>query len=488
MPLRPRFWRSTAARPCHYAGNVRSLRVTIALIVVGTAQVWGGGIVPLPLAAGPQTGEKPNIVVILTDDQRWDTLWAMPTVQAELVARGMDLANYFVENPLCCPSRATLLTGQAAHTTGVYTNHDPSGFDEFEPHEGSTVTTWLHDGGYHAGLVGKYLNGYGVNDVEHIPPGWDQWYALADNYYYNTKWSLNGTLATFGDDPEDYGIDLAAGFAVEFIANVPADQPLFLWFASSGPHEPATPPDRYIGAFDDLPPWRPPSYNEFQIGDKPLYIRALPRLKKSDRARLDTFRRDQYSVDLAIDDAVQAILSALEGSGRLQNSVVIFTSDNGLTWGEHRIDKQKNTPYEEAIRAPMIVRWDDVVAAGAADHHLVSNMDLAPTLAAIGGVGAPNVEGMSLLPVLTRMPTAWRTDLLIEHGGGAPVAPPFCAVRNNARLTYVDYFTTGEEELYDLTVDPYQMENKAGDPDYAEVLAALRNRSAELCVPLPPKE
>lgn len=136
----------------------------------------------------------------------------------------------------------------------------------------------------------------------------------------------------------------------------------------------------------------------------------------------------------------------------------------------------------------MIVRWDDVVAAGAADHHLVSNMDLAPTLAAIGGVGAPDVEGMSLLPVLTRMPTAWRTDLLIEHGGGAPLAPPFCAVRNNARLTYVDYFTTGEEELYDLTVDPYQMENKAGDPDYAEVLAALRNRSAELCVPLPPKE
>jgi N-acetylglucosamine-6-sulfatase len=412
----------------------------------------------------------------------------MPTVQAELVSRGMDLANYFVENPLCCPSRATLLTGQASHTTGVYTNHEPSGFEDFKPNEGSTIATWLQDGGYYAGLVGKYLNGLGVRNVDHIPPGWDQWYAMVESYYYNTKWSLNGTLVTFGDDPEDYGIDLGAGFAAEFIMNAPADQPLFLWFAPPAPHAPATPPDRYVGAFDDLQPWRPPSYNEFDIADKPLYIRALPRLDKSARAKLDTFRRDQYSANLAVDDAVQAILTALEASGRLKHSVVIFTSDNGFTWGEHRMNREKNTPYEEAIRAPLIVRWDGVVAAGATDRHLVSNMDIAPTLAAIGGVDAPDVEGMSLLPVLTRMPTAWRSDLLIEHAGSAPLAPPFCGVRNKAGLTYVDYFTTGEEELYDLTVDPYQMRNRANDPDYAQVLAALRNRSAELCVPLPPEE
>jgi arylsulfatase A-like enzyme len=249
----------------------------------------------LPVAAkapssGRQLGDTgPNIVLILTDDQRWDTLWAMPHVQSELVARGVTFSNSFVVDSLCCPSRASILTGEYSHTTGIYKNESPNGgFGSFK--DPSTTATWLHDTGYHTGLIGKYLNGYRPKKVAYIPPGWDRWFAILqgriDNesaYYYNYSVSDQGTLASYGATDADYSTDVFAAQADTFIRATDSAQPLFLTFAPVAPHAPARAPTRYAHSFSDLPPYRPPSYNETDVSDKPAYIQALKKLGSRQR-------------------------------------------------------------------------------------------------------------------------------------------------------------------------------------------------------------
>jgi arylsulfatase A-like enzyme len=195
----------------------------------------------------------------------------------------------------------------------------------------------------------------------------------------------------------------------------------------------------------------------------------------------DAFRIAQLESLLAVDDAVGTILDALTETGRMANTLVVFASDNGYLWGEHRLD-EKNIPYEESIRIPMVVRYDAVEdSPGAIDARFVLNADLAPTFAEAADIAAPAVEGTSFLPLLSS-DVGWRRDFLVEHSGAT--APPFCQIRST-NATYVLY-ATGEEELYDLVKDPYQLENRSTDPDYASVLAELRARQRRLCVPTPP--
>src|SRR5205809_3921053 len=219
-----------------------------------------GGLAPANGLAGEGRSDLPNVVVILTDDQRWDTLWSMPTVQSELIGHGIEFTNGFVVNPLCCPSRASLITGQYSHTHGVYTNAGPYGGFQHFAGDDSTIATWLHDGGYWTGFVGKYLNGYRPQDG-YIPPGWDRWVAM-NLGYYNYWLNIDGVPAYFGSDPEDYSTDVLGADAASFIRDSPTDQPLLLDFAPYAPHGPATPSVTYQDAFSDLPPWRAPSYNE----------------------------------------------------------------------------------------------------------------------------------------------------------------------------------------------------------------------------------
>ena len=428
-------------------------------------------------------GHAPNIVLILTNDQRFDTLWAMPTVESQLVAKGIEFTKGYISNPVCCPSRSSILTGLYSHTTGVYTN-DPSqpygGFPAF--HDGSTVSTWLHDDGYRTALIGKYLNGYSGS---YVPPGWDRWFVTWDGHgYYDYQANSDGTVTTHGSASTEYSTDVLARQATDFIGSTQDAQPLFLYFAPHAPHAPATPAPRDAHAFSKLEPNRPPNYNEADVSDKPAYIRDEPQLSGEAAAAVDRFRRDQYRTLLATDRAVASILDALTASGRISNTMIVFMSDNGMLWGEHRW-ANKLVPYEESARVPFVVRYDPLIAAPRTDGHLVVNIDLAPTFAQLAGVDTPAVEGRSLLPLLTSSEAPWRTDFLMEHlrmdVGGVPT---YCAVHSE-RYVYVDYIT-GEEELYDLARDPFELQNEVENATYKDTLGAMRDRLEQLCRPRPP--
>jgi N-acetylglucosamine-6-sulfatase len=433
----------------------------------------------------PSGASTPDIVLILTDDQRWDELGPrfMPNVQALLVDRGVTFSNAFVVNSLCCPSRASILTGQYSHTTGVYQNSgDHGGFSVFE--DGSTIATWLRDAGYRTSLIGKYLNGY---NTSYLPPGWDRWVAFqgADvgGAYYEYDLNIDGTLVHHGHEESDYSTDVLASEADSFIRTTDRGQPIFLYFAPFAPHTPYAPAPRHGSAFRHLPPRRPPNFNEEDVSDKPQWVQELPLLSpEKERQAIET-RKAQFRTLLSVDDAVDTILTALSGTGRLSNTLVVYMSDNGLSLGEHRWNEKK-AAYEEDIRVPLIARYDPLVPSARTDRHLVTNIDLAPTFADVAGVEAGDVEGMSLVPLLSSPdPVEWRKDFLVEHLGGLEI-PTYCAVRS-AGFSYVSYVTE-EEELYDLGLDPYQLVNVAADMAYADVRERMRYRTQVLCDPPPP--
>lgn len=420
----------------------------------------------------------------------------MPTVQRELVGRGVSFDNFFVVNPLCCPSRVSILTGGYSHSTGVYLNTGPRGLPAFR--EESTLATWLDDAGYETGFVGKYLNGYARTDV---PPGWDRWIAFTGTLkkgvppnYFGYELSVDGELQAHGFAPEDYSTDVLGRRAAEFVRET--DGPFLLVFAPFAPHPgpteeeqatiPATPAPRHADAFADLKPWRPPSFDEQDLSDKPAWLRSIAPLGDAEAEAIDGLRRSQLSSLLAVDDAVGSILGALRETGRLRNTLVLYTADNGQSWGEHRW-RGKGLPYEEDIRVPLILRYDRLGTERRSLDRLALNIDLAPTIAELTGVQTPKLDGSSLLPLLTETAPPWREDFLVEHYGAppAPAVPSYCAVRSETH-TYVAY-ATGEEELYNLVDDPFQLENLAGKPEFRDALEGMRARVRELCRPLPPR-
>jgi N-acetylglucosamine-6-sulfatase len=426
----------------------------------------------------------PNIVLIVTDDQRADTLRYMPIVRRQLGAHGVTFEHGHVVNPVCCPSRATMLTGLYSHSTGVYTNHSREpygGFPAFS--DTSTVSTWLDEAGYRTALIGKYLNGY---DSSYVPPGWDRWFVTyGEGGYYDYDANSDGRLLEFGDDREDYGTTVLSDQGVRFIRSTPAADPLFLFFAPHAPHEPAVaaPGDR--DAFGSLSPWRPESYDEEHVGDKPRWLRSVGRLSSRKQSEIDAFRERQIRSLVGVDRAVGRLVDTLRDEGRLRDTLIVFTSDNGMLWGEHRLFG-KSVPYEEATRVPYVVRYDRAIERARVDRrHLVLNLDLAPTFAALAEIEAPGAEGRSFAPILGDPRSGWRSTFLIEHlslnGNGAPT---FCAAHTRTMLLIA--YGTGERELYDLRRDPLQLRNRAGDSVYADEERALMVELRELCQPEPP--
>ena len=441
---------------------------------------------------------QPNIILILTDDQRYDEVARMPILQSQLAGKGVTFNRGFVVNPLCCPSRTTILTGKYSHGTGIYKNKPPDGgFETFTGrHEDrSTIATWLDAAGYQTSLVGKYLNGYGPTNAAYIPPGWDTWDAMTlsstnpvffSEGYYDYPMSINGTLVNYGTAPSDYSTDVLSNYATSFIRSVPRSKPLFLYFAPRAPHGPATPAPKYIGACKSIRPNRPPSYNEANVSDKPPWVSGIPSWDSATIQTWDRFYEKQCESLLSVDDAVGKITTALANAGRLSDTLIVFASDNGVLIGEHRWSR-KSVPYEESIRVPFIVRYDPLTTRTASvDHHLVLNLDLAQTFADVAGVGHPGVEGRSFLPLLKGSATVWRKDFLIEHAVSAP--PSYCAVRNE-RFLYAKY-EGGFQELYDLQNDPYELANlmvtKPSDPGVRATRDHLYGRMLTLCQPPPP--
>ena len=493
---------------------MKRIAAVIAIVTLGL----GMGMVSRHDAGATSAGTRPNILFILTDDQRWDTLAhltrpdgkivrPMPTVEDQLMAKGMTFTNYFDSIGLCCPSRTSIMRGQYAQHTGVYSNLGAyGGWDAFQSNgdDLSNVVTTLHDAGYLTGLVGKYLNGYGPDDAATVPPGWDTWNALTNVDYFNFSESVNGTLTHFPD--ASYQTNVLGRQALDFLATAAqGDEPFFLYWAPHAPHAPATPApvDKNSFAWMQGSPWRPASYDEADVSDKPPSVQA-PAMAQELKDGTDDFRERQYESLQAVDRWIGQIIGALTPD-QLANTLVIFTSDNGMMWGEHRLAKMKNVLYDEAIRGPFVARWDGVIPAGTTDDHLIGNIDLAATFADVAGATIPyQVDGVSLMPLLTGSPPAdWRHAYLLEHGGGGPdnFAPAFAGVRTDTAFdpqihhafAYAWYFGEEgfDEELYDVTVDPLEMNDilrPGGLPSSALValIAQIRQWVAVNAVPLPP--
>lgn len=433
-----------------------------------------------PAAAQDQPRDAPSVLLIVSDDQRWDTLWAMPEVQRSLVQRGISFSESVTTSSLCCPSRASILTGAYPHTTGVYRQAPPhGGFKSFD--DTTTIATVLRAGGYRTGFFGKYLDSYQSDALAgYVPPGWDRWVAFVHAEYFDYGLTIDGTVQRYGLGPEDYSTDVLAAQTEDFIRG--SRGPVFAIFAPAAPHAPAIPSPSDEDDFANLPPWRPPSFNESDASDKPEHVRAMIPLGPDRTEHLDTLRRNQYRTLQAVDRAVGRLVDALEDTGRLDDALVIYTSDNGLLWGEHRWVK-KEVPYEEAIRIPLVVRADAIVGGAArTDPHLVANIDLAPTIAEAAGVSLPGADGRSLLPLLGGRAERWRHAVLIEHLRGTNPIPTYCAVRT-ARYLLASY-DSDERELYDLSEDPFQLRNLAGTtPD---LQARLETTLDGFCDPRPP--
>ena len=419
-------------------------------------------------------GRQPNILFILTDDMKASDLKYMPNTRELLADQGVNFTEAFATRSLCCPSRATLLRGQYAHNHNVWTNVPPEGgFWKFHDQglENSTVATWLDDAGYATILIGKYLNRYGLyrygNDAPttYVPPGWDQWYGWEGVYRdASTKYVINenGLVVTYHRS-DIHETDLYARTAERFIRQTAGGAPFFMYLSTNTPHDPAYYAPRHAGLFSDAQLPRPPSFDEGDVSGKPEWVRSEPRLASTEVHKLTILYRKRLRALQSVDEMVERLVHALRDTGELNNTYLVFTSDNGIHLGEHRL-QGKGTAYEEAVHVPLLVRGPSV-PRGATRSQMVLNNDLAPTFADLNGTKVPSfVDGRSLKPLLSAYPpVSWRSAFLIEHRRSAEDAdvlaiPDYDAVRTS-RYLYVEYPTTGEKELYDLRADPYELTN-----------------------------
>ena len=486
-------------------------------------------------AAAPQ----PNIIFILADDMRKDDLnpTYMPQTTAELVDKGMSFQNAFVSNPLCCPSRATIMRGQYSHNTDVWFNTnvfnpDPNvrdggwlGYNK-NGYEGDNVATRLQAAGYTNGLFGKYLNGYGdatVSVPTTPPPGWDEpgddWFAFKTLGYYNYDVNDNGSIKHYGSTNSNYSTNVLNSQVQEFIRTnaAPGKPPIFAYVAPYAPHGPATPGPGDRQTFSSLKAPRSPSFNERDVSDKPPWIQSLRRLTSNEIANIDRRHENRVESLQAVDDLVGAVVSTLGEQGVLSNTYIVFTSDNGFHHGEHRIRQGKARPYEESVRVPLVIRGPDaaspeppVVQPGSSTDMLVLNTDYLPTFMDLAGPQAQTpsyVDGRSLLPVLTGRATtsSWRTAILLE-GRKNSADPEIVLDRNyngirmstststststNKYIEYESISGSGSiRELYDLSVDPNELTNtySSADPNVLPLseldarLDALKGCQAESC-------
>lgn len=433
----------------------RKGRFTVAALVILLAAA------ALSLVAGSEAfaqRHRPNFLIIVTDDQRADTFTEefMPKTLAMLVNQGVSFERGYVTTPLCCPSRSSILTGMYARNHGVLRNPDPL--------LQTTFVERLHEAGYHTGLVGKYLNSWDGS----ARPEFDSWVAHAGggSRYFDPRLNVNGEWSVH----PGYITYILRDYALDFLRGAPSDRPFaFLW-TPNAPHAAADPAPGDEELYPDLPLHRPPSFNEADVSDKPAWVQARRSLTAAQIAAIDTFRRKQLQTLKPVDDAIGQMLTLLEEQGRLDDTLVVFLADNGYFWGEHRINQGKNRVYEESQKVPFALRYPRLVRGPRVESRLVANIDIAPTIYQLAGLPIPaEVDGFSLVPLM-RGTRHWREDLLLESWP----AQPYAAIHTE-RYVYVET-EADSPELYDLELDPYQLENVVDDPDYAKVVEELRGR------------
>jgi arylsulfatase A-like enzyme len=457
--------------------------------VAAALAIAGSGTHPAGVGQAAAAQGRPNIIVIESDDQTQESMKVMDNVNSLIGAQGVTFANSFVNFSLCCPSRATFMTGQYAHNHGVWSNRGPQGgFNRFEAlHAHDNLAVWLQRAGYYTAMIGKYLNNYANRPP--VPPGWSEWHAGApyEQRVYDYPLNNNGTVTQYGQAPSDFKDDVLTRKAVGLVnRRAPRTQPFFLWLTYTSPHvggpptpnpphdcqDAAKPAPRDAHAFDNEPLPMPPNFNEADVSDKPRQIRRLPRLNSNQIADIQRKYRCELESLLAVDLGVKKVIDALQKNGELDNTLIIDTSDNGYFHGEHRIPGDKMHVYEESIRVPLEMRGPGV-PQGVTVNPLVVNADLAPTIVDAANANHDGVvmDGRSLLPVVRHPGLESNRELLIEE-------PTVKAIRTE-RYLYAEY-NTGEKELYDLQNDPYELQSLHNDPAYASVKAQLASRLHKL--------
>lgn len=538
----------------------------------------------------PAHENAPNIILIVTDDQRADTLQYMPNVTKLLSARGITFTNAYSTTPLCCPARASLLTGLYTHNHEIWTNKN--GYRLFG--DSDTLPVWLQAAGYRTGLVGKYLNGYQTTTV---PPGWDTWYGRTKNTYYGYNLNENGKIVSYGFTPKDYSTDVYADLAVTFINGTAGEvevqetvsekpkpnekqkkqlkkqerkelrrqqrknqsqsqlgfglplpayaqetaaserqRPYFLMVAVDAPHSdggrtdgPRNRQQKNQASDEDAPAIRlknqrdqlvleddddevttdgqdslkthvvkdfyampaeidrqncqdiniaaSSAFAERDVSDKPAWVKAIPAWNRQDIQRMERFASSQVCSLLAVDRMVKKIIDAVDDD--LDNTVIIFTSDNGYSWGEHRWSA-KNCVYEVCSRVPLVISDPRVVTRPETATGFVELIDVPVTIASLAYATPPsNVNGKNLVPVLRDPKLMVREDVLLEvtNNKNQPKGRDF-AIRTKTHK-YVE-LSSGERELYDLIQDPNELTNlisgKAVPVRYREVVADLASR------------
>jgi N-acetylglucosamine-6-sulfatase len=478
----------------------------------------GGPMTPPPTMATP-TPPPPNFIVIQTDDLEAHGIQRMPKLENLLTRQGTRFANAFVTTPLCGPSRASLFSGAYAHNHGMLSNGPPfGGFQAWYAagRDQSALAPWLKAAGYRTALVGKYLNNYPATapSETYIPPGWDEWQGLMlDRRAELAIYTMNeqGSLRNYrGNEPDGYQTDVIATKAADFIRRSESNdtQPFFLYVGVSAPHVPAEPAARHEGALGRLTLPKGASFNEDDVSDKPGFVQRTRQFTSEQIEDMDADYTERQRTLLAVDDLVEGLVTALDQTGELANTFIVFTSDNGIFQGEHR-QTGKSAAYDEAIRVTMIIRGPGVPIGRSLDQ-IVSNIDLAPTFLELARVPErTDVDGRSLVPLFAATPptgAAWRRDLVIEYLGGSGGAesedgivraeglqtqlvrgmPDYNALRTETH-TYVEY-VSDEKELYDLVRDGQQLDNlmqRGGDPALAAQLAtrlsAIKNCRGAAC-------
>lgn len=498
------------------------------------------------LASQSANKEKPNIVVIMTDDQALADVSKLPNVNRLLVDKGISFTNAVDSFPLCCPARATFITGQYAHNHKVIGNFYPYGWYGMQDRD-NILPAWLQKSNYRTGLVGKWLNGYGSKDLwGEKPAGFDLWRGLLDVSaydYYNFVMSIDGqSERVWGDEqfarglvrvgqiqtvpkqepvslevakrlvevfgrppytywgsanPEDYTIDVTGEVFTDLIGQEQKQsKPFFLWWAPAAPHredvattlmgrpgQDPRPAPRYQQLSKSFTLPRSKSFNQADKSFSKLPKNMTDNLKlltEQQIAQLQLDYEGRIGSLLAVDDQVKGIVDKLKETGQYDNTVIIFTSDNGWLQGEHRVPGDKYLPYEESVKVPFIITGPGIKKRKVTTQ--VSNVDFAATISKIAGARpGRTLDGRSLLPLKKT-----NRAILLEAPAplfASPSMPqkwdqPYKGVRTD-KWKYVVY-NQGGEELYDLKKDPYEINNLAAEKKYTKMKKTLKGKLRKL--------
>lgn len=462
---------------------------------------------------------RPNIIFILADDldQKLGTINYMVNLKEYLYDYGTEIENFLVTTPMCCPSRVNILRGQFTHNHQVFNNEAPhGGFPKFfeTGEEASTLATWLQAAGYRTALIGKYMNAYPLAENRvYVPPGWSEWYSPGrKNAYdgYDYYLNENGELIPYPPSQENYFTDVLSRKSVDFIKRAKQDQvPFFLFLSSFAPHEPAVPATRHLELFPTIQAPRTPSFNEEDVSDKPLNLQGNPLLTEEQILRIDKIYRNRVLSMLAVDELIPEIIQVLEDTGQLDNTYIVFTSDQGFRLGQHRVLQAKSSFYEEDIIVPFVVRGPNIPEGKTISGLLAGTIDIAPTFAEWGGIIPPTfVDGVSFATLLTgaepqqnsrnaflletyafseeensmQNNSLFSFDYIFSHLSflQTNTLPKWSGLRS-LEYTYIKH-PDGFIELYDLKNDPYQLQNISAETA-PQILAFFENylSSLETC-------